>query len=110
MAQDHKDERGECRRKMAIHAFASDIDNKYEVKCVIRDVSGGGCSIVSSCLDDLPDIIHVLPEGFATPILGKIVWRKNNIAGVQFLTYLDNESLLVNSVKGSRIVVGNINL
>lgn len=101
VAQDHKDERGECRRKMAIHAFASDIDNKYDVKCVIRDVSGGGCSIVSSCLDDLPDIIHVLPEGFATPILGKIVWRKNNIAGVQFLTDLGDESLLVNLVKGS---------
>ena len=87
---------------MAIHAFASDIDNKYDVKCVIRDVSEGGCKIVSSCLDDLPDIIHVLPEGFATPILGKIVWRRKNIAGVQFLTDLDDESLLVNSVKGSR--------
>ena len=98
---DQKEERAERRKKTAIHAFASDIDNKYDVKCIIRDVSGGGCKIVSNSMDDLPDIIHILPEGFETAILGKIVWRAKNIAGVQFLSDIDDESLLINPIRGN---------
>ena len=97
-----QEERGKRRIKTAIHAFASDIDNKYGVKCVIREVSGGGCKIVTNCMDDLPDIIHVIPEGFESPILGKIVWRDKNIAGVQFLMDMDDESLLLNQIRGNR--------
>lgn len=94
--------RAEYRKKSAIHAFASDIENKYNVKCVIRDVSQSGCKIVTNCIDDLPDIIHLLPEAFETPILGKIVWREKNVAGVKFLSDLDDENLLINPVTGTR--------
>lgn len=88
------------RKKTAIHAFASDTHNKYEIKCIIRDISQSGCRIVSSELDDLPEIIHLLPEGFDRPVLGRIAWREKSIAGVQFLSSTDGEGLLVNPITG----------
>lgn len=93
--------RAERRKKTALHAFASDIEYRYNVKCILRDVSRSGCKIVTNGIDDLPDIIHLLPEEFENPILGKIVWRKKSIAGVQFLSDLDDESLLINPVSGT---------
>ncbi len=84
------DRRAARRKKTMIHAFASDLGDKYDVKCVIRDVSGGGCQIVSSYLDDLPDTIKIVPEGFDRPIYGRIVWRERKVAGVRFLDGADN--------------------
>jgi signal transduction histidine kinase len=95
------EKRTERRKKTAVHAFASDIEYKYNVKCILRDVSRSGCKIVTNSIDDLPDIIHLLPEAFENPILGKIVWRKKSIAGVTFLLDLDDESLLINPVSGT---------
>ena len=77
--------RAEPRKKTLIHAFASDLGDKYDVKCVIRDVSRNGCRIVSSHIDDLPDTIKIVPEGFAKPVIGKIVWKNEKMAGIRFL-------------------------
>jgi signal transduction histidine kinase len=97
---DVTENRTELRKKTAIHAFASDTHNKYEIKCIIREMSQSGCRIVSNVLDDLPEIINLLPEGFDRPVLGRIVWRDKSIAGVQFLTRAEGEGLLVNPVTG----------
>ena len=80
------DNRKARRKKALIHAFASDLKDVYDVKCVIRDVSRTGCRIVSGHLDDLPDTIKLLPEGFSKPVFGKIVWKDDKMAGVRFLT------------------------
>ena len=96
-----RNDRAERRRKTAIHAFASDVDEKYEVKCIIREVSRTGCRIVTNALDDLPDIIHLLPEGFDKVIAGRIVWRDKHMAGVEFLTNSQDEGLLIDPI-GSR--------
>ena len=95
---DTQEDRTERRKKTAIHAFASDVDEKYEVKCIIREVSPSGCRIVSNGLDDLPDIIHLLPEGFDQIIAGQIIWREKHMAGVQFLSHMRGEGLLIGPV------------
>lgn len=68
-----------------MQAFASDILDTVDVKCIIRDVSKHGCMIVSSHVHDLPDLIQIVPESFNKPLNGKIVWRKDKTAGILFL-------------------------
>jgi len=88
------DRRTRARKKTLIHAFASDLSDKYDIKCVIRDVSQDGCRIVSSHIDDLPETIKIVPEGFAKPVIGKIIWKNEKVAGIKFLD--DEEELATN--------------
>lgn len=78
--------RKEPRKKALIHAFVSDFNDAVDLKCVIRDISKGGCRIASSYVQDLPRLIQIVPEGFDKPMTGKIVWRTSKFAGVQFLS------------------------
>ena len=72
------------RQKVCVQAFASDLGDAIDMKCVIRDVSKTGCKIVSSHIQDLPELIQLVAEGIDQPIRGKIVWRSGKIAGVCF--------------------------
>ncbi len=76
--------RVERRRKVCIQAFASDLGDTIDTKCVIRDLSKTGCRIVSSQIRDLPELIQLIVEGIDRPIRGKIVWRRGKMAGVCF--------------------------
>ncbi len=76
--------RVERRQKVCVQAFASDLGDTIDTKCVIRDVSKTGCKIVSSQIRDLPELIQLIVEGIDQPIRGKIVWRRGKIAGVCF--------------------------
>ena len=80
------DYRLETRKNALIHAFVSDRADISNLKCVIRDISKSGCQIASSYIEDLPRIIEIVPEGFAKPLTGKIVWRSSKTAGVEFLS------------------------
>lgn len=91
--------RAERRIKSTLHAFATDIEGKYDVKCAIRDVSKKGCRIVTNALADLPEFIYLMPEGFEKPILGRIVWRSNNMAGVEFMSSASGIGFLVSPLK-----------
>lgn len=42
--------------------------------------------IVTSQLHELPDLIQLIPEGFSHPLSGKVVWRKEKMAGISFLS------------------------
>ena len=79
------DNRKESRKEVLIAAFASDLEDRFSVKCMIREVSRGGCRIVSTEIDDLPEIVQVFPEGFDKPLLGRIVWRDKKVAGIEFI-------------------------
>lgn len=72
------------RQKVCVQAFASDLGDTIDTKCVIRDVSKIGCKIVSSQIQDLPELIQLIAEGIDQPIRGKIIWRRGKIAGVCF--------------------------
>ena len=76
--------RCEARKTVSIHAFITDLAGQFEIKCVLRDVSRNGCRIVSSRVHDLPDVVLVIPEGFAAPMRGMVVWKRSNLAGVCF--------------------------
>lgn len=79
-----EERRSEKRTRTCLHAFASDLDEKIEVKCVVRDISRSGCKLVSRDIQGLPSQIRITAEGFAYPICGQIVWRKDNMVGVSF--------------------------
>ena len=87
------DDRFKARKKSCIQAFASDLDNTFEIKCIIRDISRSGCKIVTSQVRKLPEFILLVPEGFKQPLSGKIVWRKDKFAGVTFLSKTSDENL-----------------
>lgn len=75
-----------------MQAFASDITDTFDVKCIIRDLSPKGCMIVTSQLQELPDLIQLIPEGFDQPLNGSIVWRKDKQAGISFLSPSSDEA------------------
>ena len=78
------DRRLERRQKVTVQAFASDLGDAVDTKCVIRDVSQTGCKIVSSQIQYLPELFQLIVEGIDQPIRGKIVWRRGKMAGVCF--------------------------
>lgn len=79
------DNRSEPRKKVCLQAFASGLTDPFDVKCIIRDVSKGGCMIVTSQIGELPELIQLAPEGFDRPLNGRIVWRSDKTGGVSFL-------------------------
>lgn len=87
------DKRAESRRKVCIQAFAADVKDTFDIKCIIRDVSHSGCMIVTSNIHELPELVQIIPEGFDKPLAGKIVWRGEKLAGVSFISS-NNEELL----------------
>ena len=78
------DRRLEARRKVCAQAFASDLGDAIDTKCVIQNVSKTGCKIVSSQIQDLPELIQLTVEGINQPMRGIIIWRREKIAGVCF--------------------------
>lgn len=81
-----RDKRTHPRKKVCVQAFAADAEDTFDVKCMIRDASQGGCMIVSSNISELPEYIQLIPEGFDTPLEGKIVWRGEKFAGISFIS------------------------
>ena len=89
------DERRKVSRKNTlIQATASDLSQHFDVNCIIRDASKAGCRLVSSEIGDLPKVIRIVPNGFANPLLGKIVWRDKKAAGVEFISREEAAMLL----------------
>lgn len=83
--------RAQRRIKTCVQAFASDLTERFDFKVMIRDISPGGCLLISSRIDELPAIFNLTPEGFDKPMRGKVAWRKRNMAGVQILPENDPE-------------------
>lgn len=74
------------RKPSQIRAFISDIQDLFEFKCVVSDISKHGCRIVTPEIDRIPDLVFIAPKGFDAPICGKIVWRKEKTGGVKLLS------------------------
>ncbi|MEM8744613.1 MAG: ATP-binding protein [Pseudomonadota bacterium] len=88
-----QERRQEPRKAALMHAFVSDRADSIDTKCVIREISKGGCRVTSSYLEDLPRVVRVLPEGFETPLTGKIIWRNKKFAGIQFISEAEADEL-----------------
>lgn len=87
------DKRSEPRMKVCLQAFAFDTKESFNIKCIIRDVCGNGCMIITSQLHELPEFIQLVPEGFNQPLNGKIVWRDDKKAGISFLAPTSDDVL-----------------
>lgn len=79
--------RAHVRKKCCIPAFVANMDDSYELKCTIRDVSKVGCKIVSNNANELPEQLLLLPEGFEVPIIAKVRWRSKKMAGLSFPSF-----------------------
>ena len=80
-----RENRIEHRKRVLIPAFVSDTKDSYDVACLIRDMSKTGCQLVGEQIVDLPDVVHVVPEGFDAPMVGRIAWRQDKSVGVSFV-------------------------
>lgn len=85
------DKRSEERHRVCMQAFAADVNDTFDVKCIIRDVSISGCMVVTSAVHELPDLIQLIPEGFDKPLAGRVVWRGEKMAGVSFISFHDDD-------------------
>ena len=72
------------RYKVAIHAVVSDRQRQNNVRCMIRDGSISGCKIISSKVSDLPDKVLINVPNLNQLIKGRIVWRNQDSAGIEF--------------------------
>ncbi|WP_417708564.1 PilZ domain-containing protein [Roseibium aggregatum] len=81
--QEQGDKRGEIRRQVWITAIVCGKTNPVTMKCRIVDASRSGCRLEGDRLDRLPDDIEVSIPGLDLPISARIVWRKNNEAGIK---------------------------
>ena len=77
------DKRKEPRQKVALTAEATDLDQSFSTKCLIRDISKNGCRIYCDDLKIIPNDFLLKPSGFEKYVKGTIVWRKEKWAGVR---------------------------
>ncbi len=85
------DKRVEPRRKAHIPAFISNLDETFQMRCIIRDVSEHGCQLVASRVHEIPDEFHLTPVGFEEPLSGRVMWRDRKTMGA-VLSLKDTES------------------
>ena len=80
--QDMAERRSERRRSVFLRAkiFGAGVGGDFE--CSIQDASRSGCKIISNEIGRIPEEIclTILGETFQ----GRIVWRKADMAGVEF--------------------------
>lgn len=102
------DNRYEERKRVCVQAFVSDANDTFNIKCIIRDISGTGCMIITSQIHELPDFVQLIPERFDQPLWGKIMWRNDKMAGISFLSRASKESLsLLHDCPSSAICEGD---
>lgn len=82
--RDWSERRSERRRSVFLRAKIVGLLDGHEMECAIQDTSRSGCKIISENIDELPDMVTLEICGLGETFIGKVVWRKDNMAGVQF--------------------------
>ena len=77
------EKRAAVRHKALIPAFASDLDETFQMRCLIRNVSENGCQLVASRVYEIPEEFHLTPQGFGLPLHGQVMWRDRKTVGVR---------------------------
>ena len=83
---DRPDERRKASRQK-IHLPATILDYGYNklADCIICDASRTGCRISSKAISGMPDDLLIEIPGLTEPILSLIVWRNDDMAGLEFM-------------------------
>ena len=77
------DKRREKRVAVTIPAMIANEDGSKKLRCLIVDASRSGCRIKATGLDRLKEKIRLKIEKLAVPVSGRIVWRKDDTAGIE---------------------------
>jgi hypothetical protein len=82
---ENSEKRSERRRKVSIPAWVSAQNSREGLRCEIVDASPSGCRLASYQLEGLPSDIKLQIAGLDLPVVGKIVWRSPEYAGVKLI-------------------------
>ncbi len=77
--------RNTARQEVAIPATIKDHSFNKLADCIICDASMIGCRISSEELSTLPDDFYIDTPGLTKPVQALIVWRKDHLAGLEFV-------------------------
>ncbi|MEP3048640.1 MAG: PilZ domain-containing protein [Roseibium sp.] len=83
--EEPQERRREERRPVLITASVSSPDSTSTMKCKIVDASKSGCRLESEKISQLPGSVEISIPDLNIPIIGKIVWRSINQAGISFI-------------------------
>lgn len=91
--RDWTERRSERRRSVFLRAAIYGlIEGGEEIECAIQDASRSGCKIISDNIDRIPEMVCLTIHGLDETFAGRIVWRRENMAGVQFIMPEDEET------------------
>ncbi|GAB4577079.1 MAG: hypothetical protein Tsb0019_04310 [Roseibium sp.] len=82
---ENTEKRSERRRRVSIPAWVSGQNSREGMRCEIVDASPSGCRLASHKLEALPVDIQLQIAGLDLPVVGKIVWRSPEYAGVKLI-------------------------
>lgn len=76
--------RRSARKAVKISGIISDLTFSTKIKCMVLDASKTGCRIKIRENKTLPDELWLNIPGMKSAARGKIVWRRDDMAGIQF--------------------------
>ena len=79
------EKRRETRRPVFITAIVCGKTSAVSERCRVVNASKSGCRLEGDRINRLPADIEISIPGLDLPINGKIVWRKDNQAGVKLI-------------------------
>lgn len=82
---DGRERRSERRRSVFLRARVCGLVDGQEMDCDIQDASRAGCKIISEDIDRIPEMVSLTIRGLGETFAGRVIWRKDNMAGVQFI-------------------------
>lgn len=82
---ENTEKRKERRRRVSIPAWVSGQNSREGLRCEIVDASPSGCRLASHKLQALPADIQLQIAGLDLPVVGKIMWRSPEYAGVKLI-------------------------
>ena len=87
------------RRRVLLGGVAAYEDGAYTLNCKIRDLNEKGARIVVSSGQTLPDELYLVIMRDHMAHKAKLVWRKGDEAGLQFIASEDIKSISDPSLK-----------
>ena len=81
------------RKRVLLGAVATYEDGAYTLKCQIRDLNEKGARILVSSMQKLPEDLYLVIIRDHMVHKARLVWRKGDEAGLQFVTSEDIRSI-----------------
>ena len=81
------------RRRVLLGGVASYENGAYTLNCQIRDLNEKGARIVVSSRQSLPEELYLVIMRSHMAHRAKLIWRKGDEAGLQFVTSEDIRSI-----------------